>query len=66
MLARDETPCLIFISHYPILVCSIGNVSFITPYEHGKSARNEISYLLKFSYNFLEFHSKKSQFKWMG
>ena len=46
MLAHDETPCLMIISHYPVLVCSSGNVSLITSYDHGKQARDETPYLL--------------------
>ena len=34
------------ISHYPGLFSSVGNVSLFFPYDHGKQAHDETSYLL--------------------
>ena len=51
-MAHDETPCVlikIILSHYPVLICSIGNVNLLLPYDHGKSALDETSYPLSLS-----------------
>ena len=50
---------LIIINHYPSLVCSSGNVSLLFTYDHGKKARDETPYPLKF-FIFLNYTLKKS------